>query len=146
ARRLRDSIALKSDFVAVVGASGSGKSSLVKAGLVPLLTQQFPPDSTWGACVCVPGTDPFRELGKELWPLMKPEQDTLQRLAGADKLGKLLADGELSLRAAVEEALKVSTDADRLLIVVDQFEELFTQNSDALQKRFVEAVLDLPKH
>jgi hypothetical protein len=48
ARQLVD-FTLGRDLVAVVGPSGSGKSSVVQAGLVPLLRRQFPPEATWDA-------------------------------------------------------------------------------------------------
>ena len=46
---------LGKDLVAVVGPSGSGKSSVVQAGLVPLLRRRLPPDTTWDVVTCTPG-------------------------------------------------------------------------------------------
>ena len=62
-RRLVEKLSQQS-FVAVVGASGSGKSSLVRAGLVPALTQDAIPGSKdWRILIFTPGSDPLRA-----WP------------------------------------------------------------------------------
>src|SRR6266704_4375442 len=54
-------------FVAVVGSSGSGKSSLVKAGLIPLIRQAFLRNvSDWATILCRPGADPFLNLASEI--------------------------------------------------------------------------------
>jgi hypothetical protein len=43
----------------LVGPSGSGKSSVVQAGLIPLLRRERPPANTWDAVSFTPGDDPF---------------------------------------------------------------------------------------
>lgn len=100
--------------VIVTGASGVGKSSLVQAGLIPLMCGG-------GDCVPVvftPGSDPVGRL-----------VEALPTLAGLDELsGDAAAD-----RTAVHEAM--ATEAEKssvstLLVVVDQFEDLFTQCDD----------------
>ncbi|MCH9696904.1 MAG: hypothetical protein K0U68_02265, partial [Gammaproteobacteria bacterium] len=56
-------------LVALVGNSGTGKSSLVRAGLVPLLRQQHHPDVTWEVLICIPALDnvnPFHNLARVL--------------------------------------------------------------------------------
>src|SRR5215470_8117103 len=49
---------LSKNLVAVVGPSGSGKSSVVQAGLIPLLRRERPPANTWDAIYFTPGEDP----------------------------------------------------------------------------------------
>ncbi|MGH8514098.1 MAG: TIR domain-containing protein, partial [Gammaproteobacteria bacterium] len=49
-------------FVAVIGASGSGKSSVVRAGLVPKLRRRRPPHETWDVAVFTPGERPWFRL------------------------------------------------------------------------------------
>ena len=59
---------LNRNLVAVVGPSGSGKSSVVQAGLIPALRRQFPPAETWDAVVFTPGDRPYHRLAGALIP------------------------------------------------------------------------------
>ena len=105
-------------FTAVLGASGSGKSSLVMAGLLPTL----PDAGNWHTLLVQPGTRPLRALAGQLARL----QPTDDILTATDKLEKRFTarqDGLIS-------AITTLTDRDmRTLLVIDQFEELFTQLS-----------------
>lgn len=58
-------------LVALVGASGSGKSSVAQAGLVSLLRRQRPPQRAWDAVVFRPGDSPFHRLAASLLPLLR---------------------------------------------------------------------------
>src|SRR5262245_3525110 len=60
-------------LVALVGPSGSGKSSVVQAGLVPLLRRQRPPQRAWDEVVFRPGDSPFYRLAGALLPLLEPQ-------------------------------------------------------------------------
>jgi formylglycine-generating enzyme required for sulfatase activity len=107
-----------SRFVPVIGASGSGKSSLVKAGLIPALAKQgwciLPPIKPW--------TDPLAILKKALveqfYKLPREIQKVYVKLEN-EGLNAILPEG-----------------SPRVLLVVDQFEELFTvcTNEDDRQK------------
>jgi len=117
-----------SQFLAVVGPSGSGKSSLVRAGLIPALASSILPGSAaWITAIMRPGAHPLRELDRTVWASLP---DALRdRIAGAD----------LPLRAA-RAALG---SGERLLLVVDQLEELFTACTDTEERgRFVDAVTE----
>ena len=112
-------------LVAVVGASGSGKSSVVRAGLLPRLRREPPSRGTWDAVVFLPGKYPFLNLAIALEAVRNPETGAEVRETDAAVLYKSWSSGELPLDLAlgrVREALRV----DRLLVVVDQFEELIT--------------------
>ncbi|MEM7118463.1 MAG: BTAD domain-containing putative transcriptional regulator [Chloroflexota bacterium] len=101
------------DFVAVIGSSGSGKSSLVQGGLLPRLRAQTT-TQPWMVVQCRPGKRPFHNLISALKPLFPArEQD---QLAG-------LRTGKVSL---TQLAKKAGGTTNRLLIYIDQFEELFT--------------------
>jgi WD40 repeat protein len=115
----------------VVGPSGCGKSSLVRAGLLPVMAGEpgwrtLPP--------IVPGTDPVGALAREL--------AAAARQSGLDwrvtHVRDQLDDGGLT--GLADELLLVSPGARRrrLLVVVDQFEELLTQTAPAERARFVE--------
>ena len=125
-------------FVAVVGASGSGKSSLIRAGLLPYLHGGFLADagSHWRIAIFRPGGDPIKNLALALNDpeVLGSPPPTPQQLAD----GKTPADAaaqnavllEVSLRRSglgLIEAIKLARlPADQqILIVADQFEELF---------------------
>jgi len=108
-------------FLAVVGPSGSGKSSVVKAGLIPALRQGAVPGSeNWFIVEMLPGAHPLEEL-----------EATLLRVAvnpPASLLDQLSADERGLLRAA-KRVLPGGEEA-QLLLVIDQFEEVFTLVED----------------
>jgi pentatricopeptide repeat protein len=126
-------------FVAMVGRSGSGKSSIAKAGLLPLLRRQKPPSDTWEAVLFSPSNRPFHRLAAQLVPIWSGEgRDQTDIATEAEKLGTRLATGEVALATFVDLALRHLPDTTRLIAIVDQFEELFTQTLDQQeQQRFV---------
>jgi WD40 repeat protein/transcriptional regulator with XRE-family HTH domain len=116
-----------SRFVAVIAPSGSGKSSLVRAGLLPALRQKAMtgiPD--WVVCKFTPGPAPLNALGTEL--LQLPERGSLQRTVAR------MARDSRALHQSVALALARHAPSSRLVCVVDQFEEIFTQCPDDDQR------------
>lgn len=127
-----------SRFVAVVGTSGSGKSSLVMAGALPRLDGGFrtPFGSFWQVAQMRPGDDPIGNLAAALAGLKTRIKENAARNSIAPKKGRentgaiRLAFGETGLhrsrlglvRAAGELGLE---KRENLLVVVDQFEEIF---------------------
>ncbi len=104
-------------FLAVVGPSGSGKSSLIKAGLLPALRQGAVPGSkAWFVAEMTPGEHPFAELELALLPIAVDPP--------AGLLDPLQEDAQGLLRT-LRRILPGGSEA-RLLLVIDQFEELFT--------------------
>ena len=137
--RLADAVQ-RQPFVAVVGASGSGKSSVVRAGLVPRLRSDR--RTAWETVILVPTDEPLKALAKALVPLLEPTMGEIDRLAEADKLAEHLRSGTISLFDIVERILEKQSGTDRVLIVVDQFEELYTLTSDEeLRRRFLDELL-----
>ena len=132
---------LRHPLVALVGPSGSGKSSVIQAGLIPQLRRQRPPRRAWDAVVFRPGDEPFHRLAASLMPLLEPDADEVDRLASGRKLGARLADGTVQLGDVVERLLAKSNGTDRLLIAADQFEELFTLSPPHERQPFVAAVM-----
>ena len=112
-------------FVAVVGASGSGKSSVVRAGLIPRLRRG---DSgfVWEVVTLVPTDRPLASLAAALLPLLEPDLTEVDRLAEVNKLAAHLADGSVALRDITARVLQKQRGTDRLLLFVDQWEELYT--------------------
>ena len=112
-------------FVAVVGPSGSGKSSLVFAGLLPALRQQRQ-TTMWDVVSFRPGASPLRALAAAFGTIPEnagpaaidtylESEATAYRTGGAGMLANIVND---RLDAAPEKP-------DRLLIYVDQWEELY---------------------
>jgi len=129
-------------FLLIIGASGAGKSSLVRAGLIPALKETNPIDGVtgWRTLVLRPaelGTDPVHGLVSQLY-----EHNVLPELAQGDysqprELSELWKSSPSMAAKPVDSALKrwgkilaeqeqmTDTADTRLLITIDQFEELF---------------------
>jgi len=103
-------------FLAVVGASGSGKSSLVRAGMVPSLRWNKT-SADWQIHILTPKAHPLESLAESL----TRETDSVSVTA---KLMDDLARDSRSLHLFAKRELR-SANNSRLLLVVDQFEELF---------------------
>jgi len=117
-----------SPFVALVGASGSGKSSVLRAGLLPALERGVLPGSgAWIQVLLRPGSHPMDELAKAL--------------AGAQPAPDSPAGAVEGLAAA----LGALAPGQRLLLVVDQFEELFTSMTDEHERHAFVDLLTQPR-
>jgi WD40 repeat protein len=118
-------------LLVVVGPSGCGKSSLVRAGLIPAMAAD---DDWWTVPAFTPGTDPVAALSREL--------ATAARLAGLTwtvaEVRRRLTDPGLAETA--DEILLTAPGGRRrrLLVVVDQLEELLTQATATERRRFAE--------
>ena len=124
-----------SRFLAVIGPSGSGKSSLVRAGLVPALRRgALPGSETWPLCVFRPGHRPLESLAVALIQLdqfvVSPADDPAAPL----QLMDALAADQRQLHLTTRLALTDSPPARTIALVVDQFEEIFTLCHDEGQR------------
>lgn len=126
----------RAPLLGVVGASGAGKSSFVRAGVVPRLEEQ----GRWLVLTLRPGERPFRTLAARLLGDGSSEGGEGAPKEEVEGLAERLAatPGVLHLEL---ERLAQEKNA-RVLLFVDQLEELFTQVRDVeLGRRFLEAVL-----
>lgn len=124
--------------VLLVGPSGAGKSSVIHAGLLPLLRKQRPPEDSWDTLAFTPGDAPYQRFAAAAIPLLEPNLDVVQRMVQTRSLGDALAKGQLALEDVIQQLLVQSGGSDRLLVIVDQFEELFTLNEPHVARQFIE--------
>src|SRR6266511_502383 len=121
-----------SSFIGVVGPSGSGKSSAVRAGLAAALgAGALPGSDEWIRVVVRPGSRPSRELDRALYAAL-PE-----------RLRARLENGEDPLEAA----RSAIAGRGHLLVVVDQFEEVYTACRDQEERhRYVDSLVSACRH
>lgn len=115
-------------LVLVVGGSGTGKSSVVRAGLLPRLRAGAVPGSAqWLITTITPGGSPFQRLGEALTRLSVDEPVPRE---GLDRPG------------AIDRVVRrVAGDAE-IVIVLDQLEELFTLADFDTQRRFLDELVE----
>lgn len=117
----------------VVGPSGIGKSSAVKAGLLPALAAgAITGSEEWIVTALIPGREPFEQLAAALGRVATND--------GSDVVAALMS-GSRSLASVVEE---VAPGHQRVLVVIDQLEELFTQTIDDTERHtFLQMLVDV---
>ena len=126
------------NFISVLGASGSGKSSVVLAGLVSKLQQE----DHWQFTHFRPGSEPFLALAQALVPLYEPDLDSTDRMCQARKLAQNLGDGSIPLRDVFTQ-IEHEYPNHKVLLIADQFEELYTLcREQTTRLRFLDLLLD----
>jgi hypothetical protein len=128
-------------LTALVGASGSGKSSVVLAGLAPRLHAA----GGWRFSHFRIGTEldsnPFLALARSLVPLYVASQSDTDRLLNTKQLAESLETGRLTLRDVFADC-RSRNKGTRILLIADQFEEAFTSVEDeGLRSRFIDLLL-----
>ncbi|MEW5738970.1 MAG: AAA family ATPase [Myxococcota bacterium] len=124
-------------FVCVVGASGSGKSSLVRAGLAATLRDYNLDEevSAWRLAIALPRYsdegDFTRGLASRIWR----ELPELHEVTSARAFGEALAEHPTEAMAVLRTALDRLSESAKLLVVVDQLEEVFSDNRTTPAKR-----------
>lgn len=130
----------KRSFTALVGASGSGKSSVVLAGLAPRLETEGGWRATYFRIGTEPDKNPFAALARALAPLLG-DGDVVDRMTRAQKLANSLANSDISLVYGVGQC-RAANPGKRILLIADQFEEVFTLVPDeTLRDRFIDALI-----
>ncbi|GAB1540651.1 hypothetical protein NUACC21_33200 [Scytonema sp. NUACC21] len=130
-------VVYKQPLVAVIGSSGSGKSSVIFAGLIPELREK----GIWLIESFRPQSQPFYLLASALVRWLEPELDKTQQLERSANLAARMKQEELAASQIVAHILEPYPNK-RLLLVVDQFEELYTLCQDTQeQRRFVDVLL-----
>ncbi|NIS83051.1 MAG: hypothetical protein GTO14_23265 [Anaerolineales bacterium] len=138
AERMYEAVSTQPIITVIMGSSGSGKSSAVFAGLMPRLQE----DSSWVTAVFRPRGKPFHSLAVALVSLLESDLRGPDQISEAVKLAERISDGEIDLVQVIERILDQNPSWRQLLIVIDQFEELYTLSKDVtLQRRFTDVLL-----
>jgi WD40 repeat protein len=127
----------KQPLIAVIGPSGSGKSSVVYAGLIPQLRIK----RNWLIESFRPGNQPFYQLASALVRQLEPEAGETAQLREAVGLAADMQQGRITLQQVISRLLERHS-GKRLLLFADQFEELYTLCQDKQEiERFADALL-----
>jgi WD40 repeat protein/serine/threonine protein kinase len=119
-------------FLAIVGPSGSGKSSLTLAGIVPSLRNRKESPTAWDITVMTPGEQPLLELEAALLrDRANAPASLLEQLEGKDGLTRAI------------KRLTAAKNQTNFLLIIDQFEELFTLTTDErMRAQFLEILTE----
>ncbi|MFW5761878.1 MAG: eIF2A-related protein [Cyclobacteriaceae bacterium] len=117
----------KHHFVSIIGTSGSGKSSLMYCGLLPILYGGFmtKAGSRWKVFTSRPGLEPINNLARELFINGRdkeslPDQEIIE---GTAAINSILRSNHHGLLDVIKH--RVKSENQNILILIDQFEELF---------------------
>jgi len=108
-------------LLGLIGPSGAGKSSFLRAGLIPAMPEG------WSSVICTPGTSPFASLAQALFSEFSGDTEAMRQLLRFEE-----TDVALSVIARWKRR------HEQAIIIVDQFEELFTLCPEEVQSRFAE--------
>ena len=113
------------NFLAVVGASGSGKSSLVRAGLVDKLQrgQTLSGSNHWQIRLITPTEQPFKSLANAF---VNPAEPVINRAEQHRRAEMILQDGAGLTQLVKASLMSAPTKNARFVLIIDQFEEVFT--------------------
>jgi len=111
---------LKNRFVTVMGASGTGKSSLIYCGVLPKVKKLSESNSSWKILTFRPGNDPIGNLAEAIVKTVNPN-DT--RESFKHEISEALSANPDALSVIIKDL--VVRGNEKVLILVDQFEELF---------------------
>jgi HD-GYP domain-containing protein (c-di-GMP phosphodiesterase class II) len=114
-QKMIDSLKREPRFLAVLGPSGSGKSSVVRAGLIPALKQgKVPGSDKWEVIIIRPATQPFEQL---------------------DGVG--LSTSQDEIKNAIRAWLEDHFEKTRLVLIIDQFEEVLVSTPEDVRHKFI---------
>jgi energy-coupling factor transporter ATP-binding protein EcfA2 len=128
-------------FVMVVGRSGSGKSSLVFAGLLPVLRRDL--DRCWNVLTLRPGSAPIEALAMAFSRADNEDSAKYAAKIGAEADQLRAGDPELPSRMIQQVLDRSEGKPDRLLLYIDQWEELYAHAPSRIDvTRFIDLLLD----
>ncbi len=129
-------------MLAVIGPSGAGKSSLLRAGLLQTVVPAGLADA-WPRLIMTPGFDPLQALAGELGRMVPiSNEELLEQLRRAPDRARSIAATAVEQNRALP-AQELDNRPDRLLVVVDQFEELFVLAQEDAREQFINALVSM---
>jgi uncharacterized protein YjbI with pentapeptide repeats/energy-coupling factor transporter ATP-binding protein EcfA2 len=122
----------QTNFLAVIGASGSGKSSILRAGLLYQLKrgQRISGSDQWHFHILRPGEHPLDSLALAF---LDPALSNIERATQLNQAKTLIQQGAEGLQNLVQ-----ATSASRVILIIDQFEEVFNSPH---KEQFFECIL-----
>ncbi|MBA3499949.1 MAG: protein kinase, partial [Deltaproteobacteria bacterium] len=123
-------------MMAVVGSSGVGKSSFVRAGVVPALKRS---GETWETLVIRPGRKPLEALASIIWPMVQTAANLSDDLDEQKKLVETLKKEPGHLGHVLRG--RARRDSSKIMLFIDQFEELYTMVADPEERAAFTACL-----
>jgi WD40 repeat protein/DNA-binding SARP family transcriptional activator len=137
-QQLTDALKRRSLVGVILGSSGAGKSSVVHAGLIPRMRDE----GKWSFIEFRPGGQPFQALANAVSIALEPGMSKADQLIEAHKLAEAFRTGDLSLSNVADRVLENDPKKRRLLLLVDQFEELYTLcPQPELRRRFIDMLI-----
>jgi WD40 repeat protein len=125
----------KSSFSLILGASGSGKSSTVRAGLIPELKPYIKSPQKFYDFIFTPNQDPFESLHR---CLLNEEKD--HRFGESDV--EFVREGKSN---TLSQLIRLKKDEEQWLLFIDQFEQLFIDTDLENRKNFIEGIVRVAK-
>lgn len=123
-------------LIGVVGPSGTGKSSVVRAGLVPALKRS---GENWETLVIRPGRNPMSALANIVAPLLGTSSNIQDDLQAQQKLAERIRTEPGYVGSVLRS--RARREKTHILLFVDQFEELYTNVADEEERRAFTACL-----
>ncbi|MEM9538311.1 MAG: CHAT domain-containing protein [Cyanobacteria bacterium P01_E01_bin.42] len=123
-------------FIATIGASGSGKSSVIFAGIIPKIKEE---------AVIIdfrPSDRPFLRLAEQFIDRLEPHLGETERLIEINKLATALMERKIDLENLSDRLLQKNSKKRRFVLFVDQFEEIYTLCADReMRQNFIQLLI-----
>ena len=112
-------------FIAITSPSGTGKSSLVNAGIIPCISGGFNniDEPAWRIINLIPGTSPIENLAGKITESLNNDRVEDKETSQPDKISRLLRSSPDGLAESLKQLTE--TNHDKVLLIIDQFEDLF---------------------